>query len=54
MNPTKVSNIVDKQWSELDRIFALQKSNYSSVNPPCYKIRINRLNRLDKIEDIIT
>lgn len=34
---------------ELERIFQLQKHNYSPANTPSYQQRIDRLNRLDKL-----
>ncbi|MEC3908115.1 aldehyde dehydrogenase family protein [Tamlana sp. 2201CG12-4] len=40
---------MDHQITELNRIFDLQKSNYSPANSPSYSTRIDRLNRLDKL-----
>lgn len=37
------------QFEELERIFALQKGNYSPANTPNYKLRVDRLNRLEKM-----
>lgn len=45
----KDSNINNKQLAELNRIFEIQKSNYSPANIPSYSMRIDRLNRLDKL-----
>ncbi|UTW62831.1 aldehyde dehydrogenase family protein [bacterium SCSIO 12741] len=46
------------QIEELNRIFALQKGNYSPAHTPSYQVRMDRLNRMDKlirnhIDDIV-
>lgn len=40
---------MNNQMNELDRIFDLQKQNYSPSTVPSYNERIDRLNRLDKL-----
>ena len=37
------------ELQELDRIFNLQKSNYSPAKSPSYKVRIDRIDRIDKL-----
>jgi len=37
------------QIDELNRIFSIQKSNYSSSNAPSYQVRMGRLNRLETL-----
>lgn len=60
MNQTaKTINLASQELTELDRIFQLQKSNYSPAKAPSYELRMDRLKRIEillknHLDEIVT
>lgn len=45
----RMNQNIEKELQQVDKLFQLQKDNYSPANAPSYEERIDRLNRLDKM-----